>query len=64
MMMFLLAGIQTIEWCLDRETPVPWQAYGILIIVAIWCVLAINVREGDWKKWNHTIGKKSDNKNQ
>ena len=62
MMMFLLAGIQTIEWCLDRGTPVPWQAYGILVVVAIWCILAANVQRGDWEKLNRAFSKKSKNK--
>lgn len=62
MMMFLLAGIQTIEWCLDKATPVPWQAYALLVVVAIWCILAINVPKGDWEKWDNSISKKSKNK--
>lgn len=62
MMIFLLAGIQTIEWCLDRGVQVPWQAYGILVVVGIWCILAINVQRGDWEKWNRTFSKKSKNK--
>lgn len=62
MMIFLLAGIQTIEWCLDRGVQVPWQAYGILVVVGIWCILAINVQRGDWEKWNRAFSKKSKNK--
>lgn len=58
MMMFLLAGIQTIEWCLEKATPVPWQAYALLAVVAIWCILAINVPKGEWEKWNKPTHKK------
>lgn len=62
MMVFLLAGVQTIQWCVDRGMQVPWQAYGILVIVAIWCIQAIKVQKGDWKKWNDSFNKKSKNK--
>lgn len=50
MMVFTLAAIQTIEWCTDRNIPVPWQAYALLIIVAVWCVLASTLTAKDWDK--------------
>lgn len=50
MAVFALAGIQTIEWCQDKNIPVPWQAYALLVVVAVWCVIAANVKEKDWKK--------------
>lgn len=50
MAVFALAGLQTIEWCTDRGLPIPWQAYALLAVVAVWCVIAANVDEKDWKK--------------
>lgn len=50
MAVFAMAGIQTIEWCRDRGLPVPWQAYALLAVVAIWCVIAANIDVKDWKK--------------
>lgn len=50
MAVFTLGSVQTIEWCLDRNTPIPWQAYLLLIVVAFWCVAAIKVSKEDWQK--------------
>lgn len=57
MMIFVLAGIQTIEWCLDSGTKVPWQAYALLACVVVWCVAAIRVTKEDWHKVNRFFTK-------
>lgn len=57
MAVFTLGSVQTIEWCLDRNTPIPWQAYLLLVVVAFWCVAAIKVSAEDWKKVNRLFGK-------
>ena len=43
MMFFALAGIQTIEWCVEEGLPIPWQAWVMLAAVAVWCAIAANV---------------------
>lgn len=50
MMVFALAAIQTIEWCTDRNIPIPWQAYALLVVVAVWCVMAATLSAKDWDK--------------
>lgn len=50
MMVFALAAIQTIEWCTDKNIPVPWQAYALLVVVAVWCVMAATLSAKDWDK--------------
>lgn len=57
MAMITLGAIQTIEWCLDSNTPIPWQVYPLLIIVAFWCVAAIMVSKEDWQKVNRLFEK-------
>lgn len=57
MMVFALAGLQTIEWCTDNGVPIPWQAYALLAMVAVWCVIAANIGASDYKKLNRFFTK-------
>lgn len=43
MAVFALAGLQTIVWCRDECTPIPWQVWPMLGTVTVWCVLMANV---------------------
>lgn len=43
MAVFALTGCQTIEWCMKDGIPVPWQAWVMLVTVAVWCVIAVNI---------------------
>lgn len=45
MVFFALSGIQTIQWCIDNKTPIPWQAWAMLITVTVWCIIAANIPE-------------------
>lgn len=49
MFVFAMAGIGTIEWCTDRGIPIPGQAYALLIIVGVWCIMTIGVTQRNWK---------------
>lgn len=43
MAFFALAGLQTIEWCVDEGTEIPVQVWAMLATVAVWCVLMVNI---------------------
>lgn len=43
MAFFTLAAYQTIEWCVDNGTEIPGQVWAMLITVAAWCVLMLNI---------------------
>lgn len=43
MAFFTLAAYQTIEWCVDNGTDIPWQAWAMLATSAVWCVLMLNI---------------------
>lgn len=43
MAFFALAGYQTIEWCIDNGTEIPWQVWAMLSTVFTWCVLMLNI---------------------
>ncbi len=47
MVFFLLAAIQTIEYNVDKGSCVPIMAYLLLIVVAIWSVIAVKVSSSD-----------------
>lgn len=47
MLVFALGALQTIEWNHENGTPVPFLAYILLVVVAIWCVCAAKVRQCD-----------------
>lgn len=43
MAFFALAGLQTIEWCVNEGMEIPVQAWAMLATVAIWCILMVNI---------------------
>lgn len=43
MAFFALAGLQTIEWCMNDGLDIPWQAWAMLGTVTLWCMIAVNV---------------------
>lgn len=43
MAFFTLAAYQTIEWCVDNGTEIPGQVWAMLVTVAAWCVLMVNI---------------------
>ncbi|MCE5224499.1 MAG: hypothetical protein LLG05_01410 [Porphyromonadaceae bacterium] len=47
MAFFLMAAIQTIEYNTDNGTCVPVLAYLLLLVVAIWCFIAVKISSGD-----------------
>lgn len=49
MMIFAVAGLQTIQWCKEEGQPIPWQAWAMLATVAVWCVIAANISPRRWK---------------
>lgn len=49
MMVFAVAGSQTIQWCREEGAPIPWQAWAMLATVAVWCVIAANIPVEGWQ---------------
>ncbi|MDD4406175.1 MAG: hypothetical protein PHO36_15610 [Parabacteroides sp.] len=47
MLMFAVSALQTIEWNIENDTPVPFLAYVLLVAVAVWCVCAAKLRKSD-----------------
>ena len=49
MMIFAVAGLQTIQWCQEEGQPIPLQAWAMLATVVVWCVIAANISPRRWK---------------
>ncbi|MDD4516857.1 hypothetical protein [Massilibacteroides sp.] len=62
MAIFLLAGIQTIEWNLDNGTPVPFLAYALLIVVMVWGVFAATAKKSELEKFDKITKRENDEK--
>lgn len=60
MAFFTLAAYQTIEWCVDNGTEIPWQAWAMLITAATWCILILNIPTRAQKNFNRFIDWLSD----
>lgn len=43
MAVFALAGCQTMDWCMRDNIPIPWQAWAMIAVVAVWCVIAVHI---------------------
>lgn len=43
MAVFTLAGLQTVEWCVESGTEIPGQVWAMLATAAAWCVLIVNI---------------------
>ncbi len=39
MIVFVLGALQTIEFSLDNNLPIPWQAWGLFISARVWFFL-------------------------
>lgn len=50
LLVFLMGALQTIEYCVDRALPIPWQVYGFLIASVVWAIIASRVLRSDWQK--------------
>ena len=50
LLIFFIGALQTIEYCVDRALPVPWQVYGFLIASVVWAIIASRVPRSDWRK--------------
>lgn len=48
MMIFSLAGLQTIEWWMETDETFPYSSLILLLIVTIWCVFASRISETDF----------------
>lgn len=57
MVVFAVGGLQTIEWCIDEGIPIPWQAYAMLVSVAVWCIIMANLPKRDFKRMNKLLDK-------
>lgn len=55
MMVFAVAGLQTVQWCKEQGLPIPWQAWAMLATVAVWCVIAANIPARRWKDVNRLL---------
>lgn len=55
MMVFAVAGLQTIQWCRENGTDVPWQAWAMLATAAAWCVIGANIPGKAWKDMGKLI---------
>jgi hypothetical protein len=40
MLLFLLGALQTIEYNLENNIPIPWQAFVLIACVFFWCMAA------------------------
>lgn len=55
MMVFAVAGLQTIQWCSEAGLPIPWQAWAMLATVVVWCMIAANISPRRWKDANRLL---------
>lgn len=47
MLMLAVSALQTIEWNIENNEPVPVLAYLLLVAAAIWCVCAAKLKKSD-----------------
>lgn len=59
MLMFAIAALQTIEWNIENNLPVPYMAYILLLAVAIWCVCAAKLKKSDIDQFDKPNDKES-----
>ncbi|RHO65384.1 hypothetical protein DW083_20975 [Parabacteroides sp. AF48-14] len=60
MAVFVLAGCQTIEWCMDSGTEIPWQVWAMLVTAATWCILMLNIPSRAQRRFEQFIDWLSD----
>ncbi len=59
MLMFAIAALQTIEWNVENNQPVPVLAYILLLVAAIWGVCAAKLKKSDIDKLDKLKNKES-----
>lgn len=52
-LMFAIAAFQTIEWNIENNEPVPFLAYILLIVAAIWGVCTAKLKKSDIDQFNN-----------
>ena len=60
MAVFALAGCQTIEWCTNKNIPVPWQAWALLAVVTIYIILCALMPQKEYDKIDRFFKKLED----